>query len=64
MKRSWLSVRRSLCCGQRGCEAVCRQSVISPVVGIASGCADGGPLAQGSHRIGREGQFNPGLGTP
>ena len=47
MKRSWLSVRRSLCCGQRGWEAVCRKRVISPVMGIASGCAGYGPLAQG-----------------
>jgi hypothetical protein len=48
MKRSWLSVRRSLCCGQRGWEAVCRQRVISPVMRIAIAYADGGPLAQGS----------------
>ena len=48
MKRCWLSVRRSLRCGQRGWEVVCRQRVISPVMGIASACADGGPLAQDS----------------
>jgi hypothetical protein len=50
MKRSWLSVRRSQRCGQRGWEAVCRQRVISPVMRIASGCADGGPLAKGSQK--------------
>ena len=62
MKRSWLSVRRSQRCGQRGWEEVCRQRVIRPVMRIASGCADGGPLAKGCQN-GSEGQSNPGLST-